>query len=42
MEDFLDRAESFNKRDHDHGFEGDPIRPKDKQYYGYLTQLSKF
>ncbi|MDQ0853816.1 subtilisin [Arthrobacter sp. V4I6] len=42
MEDFLDRAENFNKRDHDHGFDGDPIRPKDKQYYGYLTQLAKF
>jgi subtilisin len=42
MEDFLDRAENFNKKDHDHGFEGDPIRPKDKQYYGYLTQLAKF
>lgn len=40
MEDFLNKAEDFNKKDHDHGFEGDPIRPTDKQYYGYLTQLS--
>lgn len=42
MEEFLDQAENANKKDHDHGFDGDPIRPKGKEYYGYLTQLEKF
>ena len=41
MEDFLDQAESLNKKDHDHGFDGDPIRPEGTRYYGYLTQLPK-
>lgn len=39
MKDFLNRAESANKSDRDHGFEGDPIRQKDTRYYGYLTRL---
>ncbi|MET4094118.1 S8 family serine peptidase [Arthrobacter sp. UYCu712] len=42
MADFLNQAETFNKKHHDHGFAGDPIRPDGKQYYGYLTQLAKF
>jgi subtilisin family serine protease len=41
MEDFLDQAEGVNKKDHDHGFDGDPIRPEGTRYYGYLTQLAK-
>ncbi|WP_426979302.1 S8 family peptidase [Pseudarthrobacter sp. O4] len=42
MEEFLDRAEDSNKKHHGHGFEGDPLRPADSQYYGYLTQLTMF
>jgi hypothetical protein len=41
MEDFLDQAENANKKDHSHGFDGDPIRPEGKPYYGYLTRLPK-
>ncbi|WP_354241880.1 S8 family serine peptidase [Arthrobacter sp. UYEF20] len=42
MEEFLDRAAAFNKKDHDHGFEDDPLHPADTKYYGYLTQLTMF
>ena len=41
-EQFLDLAESYNKRHHDFGFAGDPLRPAGPKYYGYLTQIIRF
>jgi subtilisin len=37
----MDQSESVNKKHHDHGFDGDPIRPEGARYYGYLTDLAK-
>ncbi|QDW30865.1 S8 family serine peptidase [Arthrobacter sp. KBS0702] len=41
-EQFLDLAESYNKRHHDFGFAGDPLRPAGAKYYGYLTTITQF
>ena len=42
MAQFLDITASYNKKHSDFGFEGDPLRPIDGQYYGYLTQIARY
>ena len=42
MSQFLDITASYNKKHRDFGFEGDPLRPIDGQYYGYLTQIARY
>lgn len=42
MQAFLDQAKNFNQRENNHGFDGDPLRPEGKHYYGYLTRLAEF
>lgn len=42
MEKFLGVTKAYNKEHRDYGFGGDPFRPIGAQYYGYLTQVSKF
>ncbi|WP_211881402.1 S8 family peptidase [Pseudarthrobacter albicanus] len=42
MEKFLDVTKDYNRAHRDYGFGGDPIRPIDAHYYGYLTQVANF
>ncbi|HSO92797.1 MAG TPA: S8 family serine peptidase, partial [Arthrobacter sp.] len=42
MTQFLDITASYNEENRDFGFEGDPLRPIDGQYYGYLTQIARY
>lgn len=43
MEDFLQLSKEYNKRNHDFGFDGDPLHNVGTTaYYGYLTQIAKF
>lgn len=42
MAQFLDITASYNEENRDFGFEGDPLRPIDGQYYGYLTQIARY
>ena len=41
-EQFLDHIEAYNHRHRDFGFTGDPLRPVDAKYYGYLTEIARF
>ena len=41
-EQFLDHIEAYNHRHRDFGFTGDPLRPVDSKYYGYLTEIARF
>lgn len=42
MAQFLDITAAYNEDNRDFGFEGDPLRPIDGKYYGYLTQIARY
>ena len=42
MSQFLDITASYNEENRDFGFEGDPLRPVNGKYYGYLTQIAQY
>jgi subtilisin family serine protease len=42
MSQFLDITASYNEENREFGFEGDPLRPIDGKYYGYLTQIERY
>lgn len=42
MSQFLELTAEYNEDNPDFGFEGDPLRPIEGQYYGYLTQIAKY
>jgi hypothetical protein len=42
MAQFLDITAAYNEENRDFGFEGDPLRPIDGKYYGYLTQIAQY
>ena len=42
MAQFLDITAAYNKKHRGFGFEGDPLRPIDGQYFGYLTQIARY
>ena len=42
MAQFMDITASYNKKHRGFGFEGDPLRPIEGQYYGYLTQIARY
>lgn len=42
MSQFLDITASYNEENGEFGFEGDPLRPIDGKYYGYLTQIERY
>ena len=41
MSQFLELTAAYNKDNRGFGFEGDPLRPIEGQYYGYLTQIAQ-
>jgi len=42
MAQFLDITAAYNEDNTGFGFVGDPLRPIDGQYYGYLTQIARY
>ena len=40
MSQFLDVTAAYNEKNHDFGFDGDPLRPIKGKYYGYLAQVA--
>ncbi|MET4134857.1 S8 family serine peptidase [Pseudarthrobacter sp. PvP090] len=42
MSQFLKATAGYTKKHRGFGFEGDPLRPIDGQYYGYLTQIARY
>jgi subtilisin len=40
MSQFLDITAAYNKKHRGFGFEGDPLRPIEGKYYGYLAQIA--
>jgi subtilisin family serine protease len=42
MAQFLDITAAYNEENRDFGFEGDPLRPINGKYYGYLTQIAQY
>ena len=42
MSQFLDLTAAYNKEHRGFGFEGDPFRPIEGQYYGYLAQIADY
>ena len=42
MAQFLHITAKYNKKHRDFGFEGDPLRPIEGQYYGYLTRIARY
>jgi subtilisin len=40
MSHFLDLTKSYNTKNHDFGFDGDPLRAVDGKYYGYLAEIA--
>ena len=42
MSQFLELTSAYNQKNEDFGFEGDPLRPIEGQYYGYLAQIAEY
>ncbi|MDR7082486.1 subtilisin family serine protease [Arthrobacter ginsengisoli] len=42
MSQFLKATAAYNKEHHGFGFDGDPLRPIQGQYYGYLAQIAGY
>ncbi|MET1065050.1 MAG: S8 family serine peptidase [Arthrobacter sp.] len=42
MSQFLELTAAYNQKNRGFGFEGDPFRPTDGHYYGYLAQIEGY
>ncbi|XTR50855.1 hypothetical protein ACOM2C_10140 [Pseudarthrobacter sp. So.54] len=42
MSQFLDLTAAYNGQHRSFGFDGDPFRPIDGKYYGYLAQIAAY
>lgn len=42
MSRFLELTAAYNEENRDFGFEGDPFRPADGKFYGYLAQIARY